>query len=352
VATIDHAPPVHVAVEGTANGARALPHLRAAVGPDGTVLGVDLTPEMLATARRHGRHRHALLAMADARRLPLPAGAVDGAFAAGLLPHVPDPGRALADLARVVRPGGQLALFHPSGRAALAARQGRLPRDDDLLAPGPLDRLLRASGWSLASYDDGPGRFLALAERRGWGPGRPIGTGTCPGAEMEADTIETERLVLTPLCVSDAEQMAEVLADPRLHLFIGGRPATLDELRARYAAMTAGSSSPDEVWRNWVVRGRADRLPVGTVQATLHRRDERWSAEIAWVLGVPYQGRGYAAEAARALVAWLADRDIHEVVAHIHPDHAASGRVARRAGLHPTADLVDGEVVWRTPGQG
>jgi RimJ/RimL family protein N-acetyltransferase len=331
---------------------RALPHLRAAVGPDGTVLGVDLTPEMLATARRHGRHRHALLAMADARRLPLRAGAVDGAFAAALLPHVPDPGRALADLARVVRPGGQLALFHPSGRAALAARQGRLPRDDDLLAPGPLDRLLRACGWSLASYDDGPGRFLALAERRGWGPGRPIGTGTCPGAEMEADTIETERLVLTPLCVSDAEQMAEVLADPRLHLFIGGRPATLDELRARYAAMTAGSSSPDEVWRNWVVRGRGDRLPVGTVQATLHRRDERWSAEIAWVLGVPYQGKGYAAEAARALVAWLTDRDIHEVVARIHPDHAASGRVARRAGLHPTADLVDGEVVWRTPGQG
>ena len=88
------------------------------------------------------------------------------------------------------------------------------------------------------------------------------------------------------------------------------------------------------------------------MQATLHRRDERWSAEIAWVVGVPYQGKGYAAEAARALVAWLADRDIHEVAAHIHPDHAASGRVARRAGLHPTADLVDGEVVWSTPGQG
>jgi RimJ/RimL family protein N-acetyltransferase len=169
---------------------------------------------------------------------------------------------------------------------------------------------------------------------------------------MEADTIETERLVLTPLRISDAEQMAEVLADPRLHLFIGGRPATLDELRVRYAAMTAGSSSPDEVWRNWVVRGRADLQPVGTVQATLYRHDERWSAHIAWVVGVPDQGQGYAAEAARALVAWLADRDIHEVIAHIHPDHEASGRVAGRAGLHPTADLVDGEVVWRTPGQG
>jgi hypothetical protein len=53
-------------------------------------------------------------------------------------------------------------------------------------------------------------------------------------------------------------------------------------------------------------------------------------------LGFPCQGHGYAAEAARALVGWLADREVHEVVAHIHPDHAASARVARRAGLQPT----------------
>jgi SAM-dependent methyltransferase len=68
---------------------RALPHLRAAVGPAGRVLGLDLTPEMLATARAHGRHAHALLALADARRLPLPTGGVDGAFAAG--PAAPPP---------------------------------------------------------------------------------------------------------------------------------------------------------------------------------------------------------------------------------------------------------------------
>jgi RimJ/RimL family protein N-acetyltransferase len=164
---------------------------------------------------------------------------------------------------------------------------------------------------------------------------------------MEADTIGTERLLLTPLGTGDAEEMVEVLADPRLHQFTGGRPATLEELRARYAAMTAGSSDPDELWRNWVVRRRADAQAVGTVQATLYRHQEGWSVQVAWVVGVPHQGQGYAAEAARALVAWLTSHDVHDIVAHIHPGHEASERVARQAGLQPTGDQVDGEVVWR-----
>ena len=164
---------------------------------------------------------------------------------------------------------------------------------------------------------------------------------------MDAGVITTERLSLTPLRPGDADELAEVLADPRLHEFIGGRPDTLEELRARHTAMLADPGRPDEVWRNWVVRRRADAQAVGTVQATLYRREAGWRADIAWVVGVPYQGHGYAAEAASALVAWLADRDVGEVVAHIHPDHAASAAVARRAGLQPTGELVDGEVVWR-----
>ena len=88
-----------------------------------------------------------------------------GAFAAGLLPHLPDPGDGRAELARVVPPGGRLVLVHPRGRAALAARHGRRPRDDDLLASDPLRRLLDRTGWWLARYDDGPDRFLTVAER-------------------------------------------------------------------------------------------------------------------------------------------------------------------------------------------
>ncbi|GAA3713154.1 class I SAM-dependent methyltransferase [Streptomyces tremellae] len=144
---------------------RALPPLRAAVGPGGTVLGADITPEMLAQAARLGRRSSGTLLLADVAALPLCAGALDAVFAAGLVAHLPEPVRNLRELARVVRPGGVLALFHPVGRAALAARQGRRLTPDDLRAEPRLRPLLARSGWRLTSYTDEDDRFLALAAR-------------------------------------------------------------------------------------------------------------------------------------------------------------------------------------------
>ena len=60
------------------------------------------------------------------------------------------------------------------------------------------------------------------------------------------------------------------------------------------------------------------------------------------------QGRGYAKEAARSLVAMLQEAG-WTVVAHIHPGHLASQRVARAALLSPTTDVRDGEVRWVSP---
>jgi SAM-dependent methyltransferase len=144
---------------------RALPALRTAVGPSGTVLGVDITPQMLTVARETGRAKDVALVLADARCLPLADAAVDAIFAAGLVPHLLDPAAGLAGLARVTRPGGRLAIFHPTGRAPLAARHGRTLRPDEPLAEATLGPLLAGAGWNLDSYDDPAHRFLALATR-------------------------------------------------------------------------------------------------------------------------------------------------------------------------------------------
>ncbi len=146
---------------------RALPPLRAAVGPSGVVIGADLTPAMLRQAVRAGRDRDGALLLTDVAALPLRPGSLDAVFGAGLISHLPSPAENLRELARVVRPGGLLALFHPIGRAALAARHGRPLTPEDLRAEPNLRPLLAGSGWRMTSYADEDTRFLALAVREG-----------------------------------------------------------------------------------------------------------------------------------------------------------------------------------------
>lgn len=169
-----------------------------------------------------------------------------------------------------------------------------------------------------------------------------------PGAG-DSSTIVTERLQLHPLRVEDADEMVDVLADPRLHEFTGGEPATLGELRDRYASWVRGSGSDSEVWLNWIVRIVADGSPIGALQATIENPETTQEALVAWTIGSAWQRRGYASEATIGLMQWLGRQGIRSVVAHIHPDHVASAKVAASAGLRPTGDTVDGEIVWRLP---
>jgi RimJ/RimL family protein N-acetyltransferase len=162
---------------------------------------------------------------------------------------------------------------------------------------------------------------------------------------LAPEVIATDRLSLEPLRVEDAETMAELLGDPRLHEFIGGEPSSAPELRARYESLVTGSDETNLVWLNWVVRREGQ--PIGIVQATVTNGGGEPSAHVAWVTGVAWQGQGYASEAARALVGWLRKRGVDTILANIHPDHEASARVAARAGLSATGQLANGEQVWR-----
>jgi RimJ/RimL family protein N-acetyltransferase len=166
------------------------------------------------------------------------------------------------------------------------------------------------------------------------------------GPADAAGVIRAARLDLHPLTVADAAEMVNVLSAPELYEFTGGVPPTEGELRDRYARQAAGRS-PDgsEEWRNWIIRARPGGPAMGYVQATITQAGTL--AEIAWVVGLPWQGRGYASEAARALVGWLDRRGVRMITARIHPDHSASAAVARRAGLRPTPLIRDGERVWR-----
>ena len=157
----------------------------------------------------------------------------------------------------------------------------------------------------------------------------------------------TERLDLEPVTVHHAAELAPLLNDAALHEFTGGAPLGPAALAARYALLAA-RRSPDgsQLWGNWVIRVRGTGAAAGTLQATLPAGGPgAGPAEVAWVLARRYQGRGYAAEAARSLVAALQQAG-WTVMAHIHPRHLASQRVARAAGLSPSSEIYEGEIRW------
>lgn len=158
--------------------------------------------------------------------------------------------------------------------------------------------------------------------------------------------LHTAHLVLTPLRAEDADAMFDVYADPLMYTFTGDPTPTIEDLRARYRRLAVGRSDDGrQEWRNWIVRRREDREPVGVLQATID--DDGRHALVAWDIGVAWQGRGYASEAAQGVVQWLEDRGVAVVEAHVHPAHVASARVAAKVGLEVTDDIVDGELVWR-----
>ncbi|MFQ5407649.1 MAG: class I SAM-dependent methyltransferase [Anaerolineales bacterium] len=84
----------------------------AALAPLASVAyGFDESPEMLAVARRNlSGYSNVLLEQAAGAKLPLPDGVLHGVFANMYLHHAPEPGKAIVEMARLLRPGGVLCI--------------------------------------------------------------------------------------------------------------------------------------------------------------------------------------------------------------------------------------------------
>jgi arsenite methyltransferase len=129
------------------------------VGAEGSVVGVDPSPAMLALAARRceGRGRVELVD-GDARALPVPDGTFDGAVCVQVLEYVEEATDALAEIYRALRPGGRVVVWDVDwGTLSLHARDeersARVLRawDEHLVhptLPHTLGPRLRAAGFA------------------------------------------------------------------------------------------------------------------------------------------------------------------------------------------------------------
>jgi demethylmenaquinone methyltransferase/2-methoxy-6-polyprenyl-1,4-benzoquinol methylase len=187
VSRLDVGPDARVLDVATGTGAVALE----LVGQHGcSVVGIDRSPEMLAVARRRvaarGLGARIELREGRAETLPFPDASFDGLTVTYLLRYVDDPAAIVRELARVVRPGGTMAMLEFGVPPAHAARalwelyvRLALPLAGRVLSPGwhevgrflgpsirdlearlPLQRRLQL--WSEAGIEEVRARRLSL----------------------------------------------------------------------------------------------------------------------------------------------------------------------------------------------
>jgi [ribosomal protein S5]-alanine N-acetyltransferase len=143
-------------------------------------------------------------------------------------------------------------------------------------------------------------------------------------------TFDTERLRLRPPVLDDASAIFALYAqDPEVTRYLTWRPhPSVETTRAflqRCADVrAAGTAFP------WLITLPATGEPVGMIELRMdgHR------ADLGYVIGRPFWGRGFATEATRAVVDWaLAQPAIHRVWAVCDVENRASARVLEKAGL-------------------
>lgn len=146
----------------------------------------------------------------------------------------------------------------------------------------------------------------------------------------------TERLVLRPFAVEDADAIYSIHGDPLASQFMGGRLTrehSFDNLCALIRRVDASGYGPFAV----TVAGSGE--PIGW--AGIQQLPGEGCLEILFALVPTHWGRGYATEASRRLLCIaFNDLGLREVFATVHPENQASIRVLARLGFKSLGPYV------------
>lgn len=157
-----------------------------------------------------------------------------------------------------------------------------------------------------------------------------------------APTIETERLRLRAHTLGDFEACVALWGDPAVTAFIGGRPSSRDEVWSRLLRYVGHWALLD--YGFWLIEERASGAFVGEIGFADFKRglgpDFDAYPEMGWALSPSQQGKGYAAEAARACMDWAVARfSGSPFVCMIDPANTPSIKVASKLGFAPFAQI-------------
>ncbi len=146
------------------------------------------------------------------------------------------------------------------------------------------------------------------------------------------NVIETERLNLREVEEADAAFVLELLNDPDFVRFVADRGVRTLEGARRYIAERFVESYRRNGFGFWIVEPKGSGVPAGI--CGLVRRDTLPDVDVGYAFLPPFRSKGYASEAAAAVVAYARDVvGLKRLLAITDPDNAASIRVLEKLGL-------------------
>lgn len=163
--------------------------------------------------------------------------------------------------------------------------------------------------------------------------------------------LTTERLLLRGHALIDLAPMTAMWADPRVTRFLGVDPHSSQDTWMRFLRYAGHWSTLG--FGYWALEEKSSGSFVGEAGfADYHRLTEPavdLAPEIGWVLAASVHGKGYATEAARAILQWGREHfgEQQPVRCLIEEGHTASRHVALKCGLHDlTTVLYRGQRAW------
>jgi len=149
--------------------------------------------------------------------------------------------------------------------------------------------------------------------------------------------LTTPRLVLRPWRTEDAAAAFDLYSRWEVARYLGRAPRVLTDPAEAQQRVEGWARFPGPLHGVWAVVPRDGEVPVGSVMTKLLPRsgggEPSQDTEIGWHLHPDVWHRGYATEAASALLGLAWDQGLAEVFAVTYPQNAASQAVCRRLGM-------------------
>ena len=145
--------------------------------------------------------------------------------------------------------------------------------------------------------------------------------------------IETDRLLLRPILLSDAQSLYEIVSDKDVLNYLAGLPEyTGVEMAVDYISGKLEKKYQNKDFYDWAVVLKSENKMIGRI--SVYKQDDyRRMADLVWLLNANYRNKGYISEGVKAVINHLFEIGFERIEAFADVENKASTKVMAKVGM-------------------